>query len=290
VVGAGVVAKVLALAGIAALAPLSVAIFALNMEVARLLAVLASMVSAAAMIGIVLALRPILCVAAQLDARAGGSAGVPAASSAVHKHRLTGLPVREHFLAAVTRHIRAPQTQGVLGLVRLANFDQVLAFDADAAQRMISTVARRLAGAVKAGRLVAHVDRDCFALWFDAGADEAAGELEAVGYVLRQELTDGDLTFTPEIQLGSALYPVDAEDAGNLLNRAFVSLAHPQRTEEGAIAFFATSKIFGAPSVAANLRWTSSPSSTSRWDALWGPRPCCAGGRKRMQRSRPRRW
>jgi GGDEF domain-containing protein len=201
VVGAGVVAKALALAGIAALAPLSVAIFALNMEAARLLAVLASMVSAAAMIGIVLALRPILCVAAQLDARAGGSARVRAASdnpkllkanvaaivaeldasSAVHKHRLTGLPVREHFLAAVTRHIGAPQTQGVLGLVRLANFDQVLAFDADAAQRMILTLARRLAGAVKAGRLVAHVDRDCFALWFDAGAEEAAGELEAGG-------------------------------------------------------------------------------------------------------------
>jgi EAL domain-containing protein (putative c-di-GMP-specific phosphodiesterase class I) len=44
---------------------------------------------------------------------------------------------------------------------------------------------------------------------------------------------------TPDIQLGAAHHPLDADEPGNLLNRAFVSLARPQRTSDGGIAFFA---------------------------------------------------
>jgi len=128
---------------------------------------------------------------------------------------------------------------GSLSLVRLANFDQIVAFDGPAAERFIAAIAARLRTAVKTGRPMAHLDRDCFAVWFDGEPAEAAAELEALGYVLGQEVTDGALTITPDVQFGSAVYPVDADEPGNLLNRAFVSLARPQRTEAGAIAFFA---------------------------------------------------
>lgn len=256
--GAGVVTKALALAGVAALAPIIVVVFALDMEAARLLAVVASIVSAAAMIGLAFTLRPVLRVAAQLNARSGVTGGRSAndsaqrlqanveaivakleASAAPSAHPVTGLPVREDFLNSVRRELEASPAHGSLSLVRLANFDQIVAFDAAAAERLIATVARRLSAAVKSGRHIAHLDRDCFAVWFNVGPEEAAAELEALCYVLGQDLSDGDLIITPDLQLGSAIFPVDADEPGNLLNRAFVSLARPQRTEEGAIAFFA---------------------------------------------------
>jgi EAL domain-containing protein (putative c-di-GMP-specific phosphodiesterase class I) len=106
---------------------------------------------------------------------------------------------------------------------------------------MLTALNQRLANALSSNRPLAHIDRDCFAIWFGAVADpkRSAAELEAIGYVLMQELEIDGLTLTPDIQIGSALHPIDADEAGNLLNRAFVSLARPLRTADGAIAFFA---------------------------------------------------
>lgn len=154
---------------------------------------------------------------------------------------ITGLPLREDFLSAIAGELKArPQERAMLGLIRIANHDQLVAFDPAGADRALSAVAERLAAAVKSDRPLAQIDRDCFAIWFggvETGA--ASAELQSVGYVMMQELTLDSFTVTPDIQLGSALYPIDANEPGNLLNRAFVSLARPQRTSDGAIAFFA---------------------------------------------------
>ncbi|HYD87784.1 MAG TPA: bifunctional diguanylate cyclase/phosphodiesterase [Vitreimonas sp.] len=153
---------------------------------------------------------------------------------------VTHLPMRDEFLSGVNADLRRSGGESLIGLVRLANYERVFAFDGAAAHRVLAAFAGRLRDAVHAARRIGHVDRDCFAIWFD-GVDRkrAEAELKALTYVLTQELRDAMLTMAPDVQLGSAIYPLDAEDAASLLNRAFVSLARPQRTAEGRIAFFA---------------------------------------------------
>lgn len=153
---------------------------------------------------------------------------------------ITNLPVRDEFLVGVNSDLQRERGESLLGLVRLANYERVFAFDAVVAHRVLAAFASRLRDAVHANRRVGHVDRDCFAIWFD-GIDRkrAEAELKALSYVLTQELRHATVTLAPDVQLGSAIYPLDAEDAASLLNRAFVSLARPQRTAEGRIAFFA---------------------------------------------------
>ncbi|MDZ4691340.1 EAL domain-containing protein [Terricaulis sp.] len=213
-------------------------------------------------VGLVRALRPIATVALMLDRHARGghsNAGrasddcrqiianfqtitsqLDASSVEPPRHAVSGLPLREEFLGAVARDLAFRSDPALLGLIRLANFDHVVAFDANAAQRLLKVVAERLTSAVGPARPVAHVDRDCFAVWY-AGqtADAARAEFEALGYVLMREIEDQGGVIVPDIQLGSALHPVDADEPDNLLNRAFVSLVRPQRTAEGAIAYFA---------------------------------------------------
>lgn len=153
---------------------------------------------------------------------------------------ITHLPVREEFLSHVNAGLHTSQGEVLLGLVRLANYERVFAFDSAAAHRVLAAFGGRLRDAVHAARRIGHIDRDCFAIWFE-GVDRkrAEAELRALSYVLTQEMRDATVTLTPDVQLGSAIYPLDAEDGASLLNRAFVSLARPQRTAEGRIAFFA---------------------------------------------------
>lgn len=157
------------------------------------------------------------------------------------KNALTGLPAREAFLARVSQDLDVSTSSAMLGLIRVANFDHLVAFNPEAANLVLSAVAERLKRAVRKGLPIGHVDRDCLAVWFGGGveAEAANAELKALGYVLAQEVNANGLIMTPDIQLGSALYPLDADEAGNLLSRAYVSLARPQRTADGGVAFFA---------------------------------------------------
>lgn len=157
------------------------------------------------------------------------------------RHALTGLPLQDELLAIANDDIEGQPRAVLMGLVRLANYDAMAAFDPIGAERALALFARRLKDAVDASRIVAHIDRDCFAVWFRGVApeQESAAELQALNYVLSQDIEVGTFTVTPDLQLGSALYPVDARDGANLLSRAFVSLARPQRSANGALAFFA---------------------------------------------------
>jgi EAL domain-containing protein (putative c-di-GMP-specific phosphodiesterase class I)/GGDEF domain-containing protein len=259
---AGIVAKALALASVAALAPVSALLFASDPTIARLSAMVASFISATAIIALTMILRPVLRLALDLETRAKGAhwrGTIPSdhperlranvqdilsqieASSAPRERAITGLRLREELLTEIGRDLNGSTTQALLGLMRVANLDQLLAFDPAAADRMIVTMAKRLHDAVKPGRVVAQVDRDCFAIWFGDTPEQAAAELGAIAYVLGQEIQDEDFTLTPDIQVGSARFPLDAYDGGTLLSRAYVSLARPQRTEQGAIAFFVRS-------------------------------------------------
>jgi EAL domain-containing protein (putative c-di-GMP-specific phosphodiesterase class I)/GGDEF domain-containing protein len=231
---------------------------------AKILTIIALALAMAAYICLLSSLRPVADLAALLDQHAGGegesdgrvlddhqrligNVQTLAARLAVQQrrasvHPLTGLPGREHLLTAVADDVKErPDAPALLGIVRIANYDHLLAFNPAAAEQMLTALKDRLTAAISPGRPLAHVDRDCFAIWFGLCPDpkRAAAELQAIGYVLMQELQIDGFTLTPDIQLGSALYPIDADEPGNLLSRAFVSLARPQRTADGAIAFFA---------------------------------------------------
>ncbi|MFZ2030093.1 MAG: EAL domain-containing protein [Vitreimonas sp.] len=157
------------------------------------------------------------------------------------RHALTGMPFQDELLTIANDDIESQPRAVLMGLVRLANYDAMAAFDPMGAERALTLFARRLKDAVDPSRVVAHIDRDCFAIWFRGIAPEreSAAELQALNYVLSQDIEADTFTVTPDVQIGSALYPVDATDAPNLLSRAFVSLARPQRSANGALAFFA---------------------------------------------------
>ena len=229
---------------------------------AKILTIIALALAMAAYICLLSSLRPVADLAALLDQHLGGAedarvfdhhqrlignvqalaARLTAPQRRASVHPVTGLPGREYLVSAIADELKeGPEASALLGLIRIANYDHLLAFNPAAAEAMLTALNQRLANALSSNRPLAHIDRDCFAIWFGAVADpkRSAAELEAIGYVLMQELEIDGLTLTPDIQIGSALHPIDADEAGNLLNRAFVSLARPLRTADGAIAFFA---------------------------------------------------
>jgi EAL domain-containing protein (putative c-di-GMP-specific phosphodiesterase class I)/GGDEF domain-containing protein len=156
-----------------------------------------------------------------------------------HRHPVTGMPTREPFLAALSEHV-ATKVPAVLGVIRFTDYDDLAAFDQDRADRALKAFAERLAAAVQPGRPTAQVDRDCFAIWFPGGhaAKAAAGELQAIGYVLAQDLGDGDLRIAPDVSLGAAVYPTDAAEPAALLTRAFAAAPKAGRSSSGRLSFF----------------------------------------------------
>lgn len=259
----GVCARALTFGVLASLFPLLALLYVSAAPTGpRAVAAAALVVTLLSIVGLVRTLRPIAALALVLDRRAQRAetdatrpaddhrqilanfeaitARIESLSAKVERHPITGLPLREEFLSAVAGDLAFSSEPAMLGLVRFSNYDHVVAFDANAAQRLLRVVADRLSGAVGDKRPLAQIDRDCFALWYAGSSPEAArAEFEALGYVLMREIEDQGIAVIPDVQLGSALYPLDADEPDNLLSRAFVSLARPQRTAEGAIAFFA---------------------------------------------------
>jgi EAL domain-containing protein (putative c-di-GMP-specific phosphodiesterase class I)/GGDEF domain-containing protein len=146
----------------------------------------------------------------------------------VWRHTLTGLPVRETLIRAMADDLELSDRPGLLGAVRFVDYDRLSAFDPQAAEAALRQFSERLEASLGKARPMAHVDRDCFAIWYrGAEPDAAAVELQALCYALGAEIAVGDLTVVPEIEIGTAHYPVNAEDPAGLINHALVSFARP---------------------------------------------------------------
>ena len=156
-----------------------------------------------------------------------------------HRHPVTGLPTREPFLADLAGDMGDPTRTIVLGVVRFADYDRLAAFDQAAADRALAAFAERLRKALPASRTMAQVDRDSFAVWFVEAPTSAAaaGELQAVAYVLGQELVDGGLKLLPDARMGAAVFPADGRTPVELLTRAVAAVADA-RHGAGKVAFF----------------------------------------------------
>ncbi len=145
------------------------------------------------------------------------------------RHGLTALPVRETLLLAMQQDLAQSSVSALVGAIRFADHGRLGVFDPDAAEAALTAFADRLAAAIAPGRVMAHVDRDSFAIWFPGPDIRAARlELQAICYAMGAEIEAGPLSVTPEIEVGTALYPDDARDATGLLNHALVSIARPE--------------------------------------------------------------
>jgi Amt family ammonium transporter len=157
------------------------------------------------------------------------------------RHPITNLITREPFLAKVQSELTlgAPAS-GVLGAVRFADYERLSAFDQDAADEALRGFAQRMQRALSGNRPLAQVDRACFAIWFCPETVSAAGaELQALTYVLGQELVGEGFQLTPEIEIGAAAYPGDGEEAAVLLARALAALTRPRAGKGEVPPFFA---------------------------------------------------
>ena len=141
------------------------------------------------------------------------------------RHPLTGFATRENLIAAIAEDIGRESEPTILGAIRFVDYNRLVAFASAPEARQKAQWPPR-----------AHVDRDCFAIWFRGAEPEAAAvELQALCYALGAEITAGELTVVPEIEVGTALYPVDGGDPATLINHALVSFARPG-ADRGAVS------------------------------------------------------
>jgi EAL domain-containing protein (putative c-di-GMP-specific phosphodiesterase class I)/GGDEF domain-containing protein len=157
-----------------------------------------------------------------------------------HRHPVTGVATREPFLARLAEDTAVAGSAGVVGVIRFSDYDDLAAFDQARADRALFAFAKRLEGAIQPGRALAQVNSDSFAVWFadGAGRQAAASELQAIAYVLSQDLGEGDLKIGPDIGIGAAVYPTDAGDPATLLTRAFAAIPKPGQRADSRLAFY----------------------------------------------------
>jgi len=257
-------AKVLCLAALAATLPLAAlaAVIGPAHPVTVVLALAAALLALAAVAEL---LRPIGAVAGRLE-RIAGEADRPGdrvgdevermfryvhrlgaeldtlRRRATASHPVSGLPTREPFLSSLGIGNARHGGQAVLGVVRFVDHDRLAAFDQAFADRVLAAFAARLTTAIHKSRRVGHVDRDCFAVFFDEVADPAAAtaELQALAYVLGQELASDEARLVPEVTVGAAVFPRDAGDAGALLTRAYAALPAPGQMTGAKVALFSS--------------------------------------------------
>lgn len=149
----------------------------------------------------------------------------------VQRHAITGLPIRESLLERIAAALSEADGPVVVGAIRFADYKRLAAFDPDAAESALKIFAERLSASLAEDRLLAHVDRDCFAILFPAGrAEVTKREFAVLCYALGAEIELDGLAFVPEIEGGTALAPDEADTAAGTLNQALLSLARVGRS------------------------------------------------------------
>lgn len=149
----------------------------------------------------------------------------------VWRHPLTGLPIRESLAQAIAEDLKNSTAPTMVGALRFVDYNRLAVFDPAIADAALKRFVDRLSASLGPRRPFAHVDRDCFAIWFRGSDGETAiVELQALCYALGAELLAGTMKVIPEIEVGTALYPSDGKDPAALINHALASLARPGTT------------------------------------------------------------
>ncbi len=127
----------------------------------------------------------------------------------------------------LSKELASGRGPSLLGVIRIANYDRMAAFDVAMADRFIAAFHLRLETALGKTRHLAWVERNCFAIWFGHHATVAGAqaELKALSYALTQSIIDDRFTIEPELEIGSAEAGPATESPQELLSRALASLA-----------------------------------------------------------------
>ncbi|HWF77657.1 MAG TPA: hypothetical protein VN694_10830, partial [Caulobacteraceae bacterium] len=95
-----------------------------------------------------------------------------------NRHPVTGVSTREPLLAAIGRDVSRENCRPtLLGVLRFAQLERLIAVDKPGAEKALQAFAARLVDCVGTQRPFAQVDRDSFAVWFcDTDGPKAARE------------------------------------------------------------------------------------------------------------------
>jgi EAL domain-containing protein (putative c-di-GMP-specific phosphodiesterase class I)/GGDEF domain-containing protein len=164
-----------------------------------------------------------------------------------HAHPVTGLPTREPLCETIAADIAGGAPSRLMGAIRFVDFDRLAGFDHALANGALEQFARRLVSVTQNGRMVAQVDRDCFAIWFGAADLEAArAEFQAIAYVAGHEMDIDGSRLTPTIEISAVSFPQEGQDGLALLLRATAALSRPEGGESGEIRLLAPQPIEAA--------------------------------------------
>jgi len=157
-----------------------------------------------------------------------------------NRHPVTGMPTREPLLAAMAKDIgRENHVPGMVGVIRFAQYERLVAVDRAGAEKVLRAFASRILPAVGGSRPVGQVDRDAFAIWFCDGSGPKGAEeaLKTLAATLGEPMGEGDLKIVPDIRVGAAIFPNDGSDPQALLACALAALGKTERMSANRIAF-----------------------------------------------------
>ena len=156
---------------------------------------------------------------------------------------LTNLPNRALFMDRLDQAVQRADRAGsrlALVVVDVARFTPVsAAYGQQLSDALLQAFAARLAGAVRRSDTVGRIGRDEFALIAeDVPAAEAVehtaeklSEVLSLPYPLQMRPGEEAVLMSVGVHTGTALYPFQADDAGDLLDRAEAAL-HRQRERD----------------------------------------------------------
>jgi len=158
-----------------------------------------------------------------------------------NRHPVTGVATREPLLATIARDVaRESCSPALLGVIKFAQLERIIATDRPAAEKMVQVFAQRLMDALGASRPLAQVDRDSFAIWFcdGTGPRVASEALQALADHLAQPVGEGEMRMTPDVRVGAAIFPDDGLDGPTLLSRAISAIGKAGRASNDRLAYF----------------------------------------------------
>jgi GGDEF domain-containing protein len=147
------------------------------------------------------------------------------------RHPVTKLPTREPLLAAMAAQSASASAPSLLGVIELLDFDRLCAFDQEGADQLLKCLAERLVRMTDPSRIIAQIDRSCFAILFvDVFVEAARVELETLSYALRDRFDGHDQGMQPQIRSAGIVACQADDDATETLARAVATLSASRET------------------------------------------------------------